>query len=62
MENGRNVYKNLKETSIKDERPFNRQNKFYRSLRTVSTAINGMEAIRGIDRKGEKRAFSSLFQ
>ena len=37
-----------------DHRPINRQNKFYRSLRMVSTTIKGMEAIRGIYKKSRK--------
>ncbi|MFS1076900.1 MULTISPECIES: DDE-type integrase/transposase/recombinase, partial [Enterococcus] len=31
-----------------DHRPVKRRNKFYRSLRTASTTIKGMEAIRGL--------------
>ncbi|TKL64423.1 DDE-type integrase/transposase/recombinase, partial [Enterococcus faecalis] len=31
-----------------DHRPIKRRNKFYQSLRTASTTIKGMEAIRGI--------------
>ena len=31
-----------------DHRPIKRRNKFYRSLRTASTTIKGMEALRGI--------------
>ncbi len=34
-----------------DQRPVKRRNKFYRSLRTASTTINGMEAIRGLYQK-----------
>lgn len=34
-----------------DHRPIKRRNKFYRSLRTASTTIKGMEAVRGIYKK-----------
>src|SRR5699024_9747306 len=34
-----------------DHRPVKRRNKFYRSLRTASTTIKGMEAIRGLYKK-----------
>lgn len=37
-----------------DHRPIKRRNKFYRSLRTTSTTIMGMEAIRGIYKKRRK--------
>ncbi len=37
-----------------DHRPIKRRNKFYRSLRTASTTIKGMEAIRGIYKKSRK--------
>ena len=42
-----------------DHRPVKRRNKFYRSLRTASTTIKGMEAIRGIYKKSRKEG--SLF-
>ncbi|BDP86107.1 hypothetical protein EfmAA610_33170 (plasmid) [Enterococcus faecium] len=35
-------------------RPVKRRNKFYRSLRTASTTIKGMEAIRGLYKKTRK--------
>ncbi|EAG1870251.1 IS6 family transposase, partial [Listeria monocytogenes] len=37
-----------------DHRPIKRRNKFYRSLRTASTTIKGMEAIRGLYKKNRK--------
>ncbi|WP_258319646.1 transposase, partial [Enterococcus faecalis] len=37
-----------------DHRPVKRRNKFYRSLRTASTTIKGMEAIRGLYKKTRK--------
>ncbi|EPA0837842.1 IS6-like element IS1216 family transposase, partial [Enterococcus hirae] len=37
-----------------DLRPVKRRNKFYRSLRTASTTIKGMEAIRGLYKKTRK--------
>ncbi|MDT2069580.1 DDE-type integrase/transposase/recombinase, partial [Enterococcus faecalis] len=37
-----------------DHRPIKRRNKFYRSLRTASTTIKGMETIRGIYKKSRK--------
>ncbi|WP_316389970.1 DDE-type integrase/transposase/recombinase, partial [Enterococcus faecium] len=37
-----------------DYRPVKRRNKFYRSLRTASTTIKGMEAIRGLYKKTRK--------
>ncbi|WP_311055347.1 DDE-type integrase/transposase/recombinase, partial [Enterococcus faecalis] len=37
-----------------DHRPIKRRNKFYQSLRTASTTIKGMEAIRGIYKKSRK--------
>ena len=42
-----------------DHRPIKRRNKFYQSLRTASTTIKGMEAIRGIYKKSRKEG--SLF-
>ncbi len=41
-----------------DHRPVKRRNKFYRSLRTASTTIKGMEAIRGLYKKTRKRRHS----
>lgn len=38
-----------------DHRPIKRRNKFYRSLRTASTTIKGMETIRGIYKKSRKK-------
>ena len=37
-----------------DHRPVKRRNKFYRSLRTASSTIKGMEAIRGLYKKTRK--------
>ncbi|ELY8217311.1 IS6 family transposase, partial [Enterococcus faecium] len=37
-----------------DHRPVKKRNKFYRSLRTASTTIKGMEAIRGLYKKTRK--------
>ncbi|HDT8187879.1 TPA: IS6 family transposase [Enterococcus faecalis] len=37
-----------------DHRPIKRRSKFYRSLRTASTTIKGMETIRGIYKKSRK--------
>ena len=37
-----------------DHRPIKRRNKFYRSLRTASTTIKGMETIRGIYKKSRR--------
>ena len=37
-----------------DHHPVKRRNKFYRSLRTASTTIKGMEAIRGLYKKTQK--------
>ncbi|EGP5047719.1 IS6 family transposase, partial [Enterococcus faecium] len=37
-----------------DHRPIKRRNKFYRSLRTASITIKGMETIRGIYKKSRK--------
>ena len=45
-----------------DHRPIKRRNKFYRSLRTASTTIKGMEAIRGICKKAEKMVLFLAFQ
>lgn len=45
-----------------DYRPIKRRNKIYRSLRTASTTIKGMEAIRGIYKKAKKKELSSAFQ
>ncbi|MET2001890.1 DDE-type integrase/transposase/recombinase, partial [Enterococcus faecalis] len=42
-----------------DHRSIKRRNKFYQSLRTASTTIKGMEAIRGIYKKSRKEG--SLF-
>ncbi len=44
-----------------DHRPVKRRNKFYRSLRTASTTIKGMEAIRGYI-ENPKRRHSSGFR
>ncbi|MDB7282229.1 DDE-type integrase/transposase/recombinase, partial [Enterococcus faecium] len=43
-----------------DHRPVKRRNKFYRSLRTASTTIKGMEAIRGLYKKTRKEG--TLFE
>ena len=43
-----------------DHRPIKRRNKFYRSLRTASTTIKGMEAIRGLYKKNRKEG--TLFE
>ena len=45
-----------------DHRPIKRRNKFYRSLRTASTTIKGMETIRGIYKRTEETERSSDFQ
>ena len=45
-----------------DHRPVKRRNKFYRSLRTASTTIKGMEAIRGLYKKTRKKELSSGFR
>ncbi|WP_270744487.1 DDE-type integrase/transposase/recombinase, partial [Lactococcus lactis] len=48
-----------------DHRPVKRRNKFYRSLRTASPTIKGMEAIRGLykkTRKDYRKGFYSLFK
>ncbi|MCZ1783135.1 DDE-type integrase/transposase/recombinase, partial [Enterococcus faecium] len=37
-----------------DHRPVKRRNKFYRSLRTASSTIKGMETIRGIYKKNRR--------
>ena len=37
-----------------DHRPIKRRNKFYRSLRTASTTIKGMDTIRGIYKKNRR--------
>lgn len=37
-----------------DHRPIKRRNKFYRSLRTASTTIKGMETLRGIYKKNRR--------
>ena len=37
-----------------DHRPIKRRNKFYRSLRTASTTIKGIETIRGIYKKNRR--------
>ncbi|RTK71800.1 DDE-type integrase/transposase/recombinase, partial [Enterococcus faecalis] len=37
-----------------DHRPIKRRNKFYQNLRTASTTIKGMEAIRGLYKKSRK--------
>ncbi|MCZ1686938.1 DDE-type integrase/transposase/recombinase, partial [Enterococcus faecium] len=37
-----------------DQRPVKRSKKFYRSIRTASTTIKGMEAIRGLYKKTRK--------
>ena len=37
-----------------DYHPIKRRNKFYRSLRTASTTIKGMETIRGIYKKNRR--------
>ncbi|MFG5364322.1 DDE-type integrase/transposase/recombinase, partial [Enterococcus faecalis] len=37
-----------------DHRPIKRRNKFYQSLRTASTTIKGMEAIRVLYKKSRK--------
>ncbi|MDO6178934.1 DDE-type integrase/transposase/recombinase, partial [Lactococcus lactis] len=37
-----------------DHRPIKRRNKFYRSLRTASSTIKGMETIRGIYKKNRR--------
>ena len=37
-----------------NHRPIKRRNKFYRSLRTASTTIKGMETIRGIYKKNRR--------
>ncbi|PAK63081.1 IS6 family transposase, partial [Staphylococcus caprae] len=41
-----------------DHRPIKRRNKFYRSLRTASTTIKGMETIRGIYKKKRRHRMS----
>ncbi|MCX3973086.1 hypothetical protein NMC73_14470 [Enterococcus faecium] len=43
-----------------DHRPVKRRNKFYRSLRTASTTIKGMEAIRGLYKKTRKEGSLSI--
>ena len=45
-----------------DHRPIKRRNKFYRSLRTASITIKGMETIRGIYKKNRKTERSSDFR
>lgn len=45
-----------------DHRPIKRRSKFYRSLRTAFTTIKGMETIRRLYKKTEKRELSSDFQ
>ena len=37
-----------------DHRPIKQRNKFYRSLRTASSTIKGMETIRGIYKKNRR--------
>ncbi|MDV7843143.1 DDE-type integrase/transposase/recombinase, partial [Enterococcus faecalis] len=37
-----------------DHRPIKRRNKFYQSLRTASSTIKGIEAIRGLYKKTRK--------
>ncbi len=46
--------KYLNNLTEQDHRPVKRRNKFYRSLRTASTTIKGMEAIRGLYKKTRK--------
>ncbi|MFW3480870.1 DDE-type integrase/transposase/recombinase, partial [Aerococcus viridans] len=51
------AFKKLKEYGFyqgTEHRPVKRRNKFYRSLRTASTTIKGMEAIRGLYKKTRK--------
>lgn len=45
-----------------DHRPIKRRNKFYRSLRTASTTIKSMEAIREIYKKTEKTELFLAFR
>ena len=40
-----------------DHRPIKRRNKFYRSLRTASSTIKGMETIRGIYIKNRRMVY-----
>ncbi|MEQ7203825.1 hypothetical protein ABQD58_13020, partial [Lactococcus lactis] len=47
------LFKTLQQNQ-QDHRPVKRRNKFYRSLRTASTTIKGMEAIRGLYKKTRK--------
>ena len=44
----------LKSRFEQDHRPIKRRNKFYRSLRTASTTIKGMETLRGIYKKNRR--------
>jgi len=46
--------KSLNNLIEQDHRPVKRRNKFYRSLRTASPTIKGMEAIRGLYKKTRK--------
>ena len=46
--------KQLNNLIEQDHRPVKRRNKFYRSLRTASPTIKGMEAIRGLYKKTRK--------
>ncbi|MDT2602553.1 hypothetical protein P7D85_22550, partial [Enterococcus hulanensis] len=47
------LFKTLQQNQ-QDHRPVKRRNKFYRSLRTASPTIKGMEAIRGLYKKTRK--------
>ena len=46
--------KYLNNSIEQDHRPIKRRNKFYRSLRTASSTIKGMETIRGIYKKNRR--------
>jgi len=44
-----------------DHRPMKRRSRLYQSLRTASTTIKGMEAIRGIYKKSRKEGILFSF-
>ena len=51
---GKATVKYMNNLIEQDHRPIKRRNKFYRSLRTASSTIKGMETIRGIYKKNRR--------
>lgn len=62
MKTGHRTVKCFNNLIDQDHRPIKRRNKFYHLYRTLSTSIKGIELIRGIYKKAEKKELFLAFQ